>query len=379
MTDSMTALRRALHRIPELGFEEERTRETLEGALRDLGRQERIATTGIVVNFGSEAPAARLLLRADMDGLPIQEETGLPYASEHAERMHACGHDAHMAALVAACERVEGMSLGPLAVRALFQPAEEGKGGARQAIEEGALEGVDAAFGIHVWNELPVGTVALTRGGIMAGVVEVEFMIEGRGGHGALPHRTSDPVVAAAQLVLALQQVVSRYTDPSDPVVLTLGAIHAGDAFNVIPDEARILGTVRAFDPVVEREVEAAVRRVASGVALATETTIEVAWRRYTIPTVNDDAIRALVEEAAERVPGITTVLQDYRTMAGEDFGEILQLVPGCFALVGSGGPGAEPHHSPRFEIDEASLAISRDLHLAVIEVFAERHRSKLA
>ena len=257
MTDSMTALRRALHRIPELGFEEERTRETLEGALRDLGRQERIATTGIVVNFGSEAPAARLLLRADMDGLPIQEETGLPYASEHAERMHACGHDAHMAALVAACERVGGMSLGALAVRALFQPAEEGKGGARQAIEEGALEGVDAAFGIHVWNELPVGTVALTRGGIMAGVVEVEFMIEGRGGHGALPHRTSDPVVAAAQLVLALQQVVSRYTDPSDPVVLTLGAIHAGDAFNVIPDEARILGTVRAFDPGVEREAGA--------------------------------------------------------------------------------------------------------------------------
>ena len=211
----------------------------------------------------------------------------------------------------------------------------------------------------------------------MAGVVEVEFVIWGRGGHGALPHRTADPVVAAAQLILALQTVVSRHADPSDSVVLSLGSIHAGDAFNVIPDQVRILGTVRAFDPAVEVEIELAVRRIAGGVAEATETSIEVDWRRYTIPTVNDESFRSVVLEAASRVGGVDTVLEDYRTMAGEDFGEILDHVPGCFALVGSGGEGAEPHHSPRFDIDEDALEVCMDLHLEVIRVFLERQSSK--
>jgi len=379
MSSSLIELRRALHRIPELGFEEEETRSLLLRAVRGLGRLGSVARTGITVDFGAAEPTSRLLLRADMDGLPIQEETGLSFTSTHPERMHACGHDAHMAALAVACEQIDESALGDVAVRALFQPAEEGKGGARLSIEEGVLDGVDAAFGIHVWNELPVGTIALTRGGVMAGVVEVEFVIQGRGGHGALPHRTADPVVAAAQLVLAMQTVVSRVTDPDDSVVLTLGSIHAGDAFNVIPDQARILGTVRAFDPAVEVEVETAIRRIASGIGEATETSIEVSWRRYTIPTVNDESFRAVVLEAASRVAGIDTVLEDYRTMAGEDFGEILDHVPGCFALVGSGGEGAEPHHSPRFDIEEDALELCRDLHLEVTRVFIERHSSKLA
>ena len=377
MTASLIELRRALHRIPELGFEEEKTSALLGEAVRGLGRFGSIARTGITLDFGVQEPAHRLLLRADMDALPIEEETGLSFASTHPERMHACGHDAHMAALAVACREIDESSLGDVAVRVLFQPAEEGKGGARLAIEEGVLDDVDAAFGIHVWNELPVGTVALTRGGVMAGVVEVEFVIGGRGGHGALPHRTADPVVAAAQLVLALQTVVSRHTDPSDSVVLTLGSIHAGDAFNVIPDQARILGTVRAFDPAVEVEVETAVRRIASGIGAATGTSIDVEWRRYTIPTVNDEGVRSIVMEAASRVVGVDTVLEEYRTMAGEDFGEIIDRVPGCFALVGSGGEGAEPHHSPRFELDEAALEICRDLHLEVIRAFIERQRRK--
>lgn len=375
MTASLIELRRALHRIPELGFEEEKTSALLAEAVRGLGHFGSIARTGITLDFGVQEPAHRLLLRADMDALPIEEETGLSFASTHPERMHACGHDAHMAALAVACREIDESSLGDVAVRVLFQPAEEGKGGARLAIEEGVLDDVDAAFGIHVWNELPVGTVALTRGGVMAGVVEVEFVIRGRGGHGALPHRTADPVVAAAQLVLALQTVVSRHTDPSDSVVLTLGSIHAGDAFNVIPDQARILGTVRAFDPAVEVEVETAVRRIASGIGEATGTSIDVEWRRYTIPTVNDEGVRSMVMEAASRVAGVDTVLEEYRTMAGEDFGEIIDRVPGCFALVGSGGEGAEPHHSPRFELDEAALEICRDLHLEVIRAFIEQRR----
>jgi amidohydrolase len=187
VTASLIELRRALHRIPELGFEEEKTSALLGEAVRGLGRFGSIARTGITLDFGVQEPAHRLLLRADMDALPIEEETGLSFASTHPERMHACGHDAHMAALAVACREIDESSLGDVAVRVLFQPAEEGKGGARLAIEEGVLDDVDAAFGIHVWNELPVGTVALTRGGVMAGVVEVEFVIRGRGGHGALP------------------------------------------------------------------------------------------------------------------------------------------------------------------------------------------------
>jgi amidohydrolase len=363
-------LRRALHRIPELGFEEEKTRACIREELRGVGRSKDIAETGIVVDLGAETATRRLLLRADMDGLPVEEATGHDFPSTHPGRMHACGHDAHMAALVAACRGIDPDSLGDVSVRALFQPAEEGLGGALKVIEEGGLDGVDAAFGLHVWNELPVGTVAITRGGIMAGVVKLSFHIQGRGGHGALPHRTSDPVVAAAQLVLALQTVVSRQIDPNNSVVLSLGAIHAGDAFNVIPDEARILGTVRTFHTEVESDVEWAVRRVALGVAQSTDTSIEVEWTRYTIPTVNDDAMCGLVADAASRVEGIETILEDYRTMAGEDFGEILDHVPGCLVLVGSGGEGAEPHHSPRFDIDERALEHARDLHLEVVRSF---------
>jgi len=371
MISGLIELRRALHRVPELGFEEEKTQAALQEALRGVGAVRTIADTGLVVDLGAREPARRLLLRADMDALPIEEETGLEFTSSHPGMMHACGHDAHMAALVHACRSVDPSSLSDVGVRFLFQPAEEGRGGAMRAIEEGVLDGVDAAFGIHVWNELPVGTVALTHGGIMAGVVEVGFRVRGRGGHGALPHRAADPVVAAAQLIVALQTVVSRETDPHDSVVLTLGALHAGDAFNVIPDEARVTGTVRTFDVAVEVDVEAAVRRVASGIALATGTTIDVDWRRYTIPTVNDEAVASLATEAASRLESIEVILDDYRTMAGEDFGEILDRVPGCFALVGSGGPGAEPHHSPRFDIDEAALVVCRDLHLEVISSFA--------
>ncbi|MDP6946219.1 MAG: amidohydrolase, partial [Myxococcota bacterium] len=237
-------------------------------------------------------------------------------------------------------------------------------------IAEGGLDGVDMAFGIHVWNELPVGTVAVTSGGIMAGVVEVQFTVRGRGGHGALPDRALDPIVAGAELVLALQTIASRRTSPFDPVVVTIGSFRAGEAFNVIPEAATLVGTVRTFSVETERAVEKELRQIAEGVAGATGCTIDVAWHRYAGPTVNDADVASRVATAAARVDGIHTVLTDYRTMAGEDFGDILAAVPGCFVLLGSAppdGPPAEPHHSPRFDIDERVLPIARDLHLAVV------------
>ncbi|MGM0574457.1 MAG: M20 metallopeptidase family protein [Myxococcota bacterium] len=374
LREELITLRRALHRVPELGFEERTTRDVLREHVAGWGRARPIAGTGMVVDLGPEDAPHTLLLRADMDGLPIAEATGLAYASTHPGRMHACGHDAHMAALSVA-GRLLAEALPPgVRLRVLFQPAEEGKGGARACIDEGVLEGVDAAFGIHVWNELPVGTVAATRGGIMAGVVELGFRVRGRGGHGGLPHRTRDPVVAAAHLVTTLQTVVSRGSSPFDSVVLTVGAIHAGDAFNVIPDEAELRGTVRTLSEAQQERVREEVLRIAAGVGAATGTEIDVHWKVYAIPTVNDSEVAALVAEAAEGVPGVIDVRRDYRTMAGEDFGEILANVPGCFALVGSADPARgidEPHHSPRFAISEDVLPIACGLHRAVAERFA--------
>ena len=366
---SLQHLRRALHRIPELGFEEHRTRALVVDALHGLGVQRRIARTGLVVDLGPSDARSTLLLRADMDALPIEEENDQDYASTHPGRMHACGHDAHMAALVGAAPLLEEALPEGLRLRLLFQPAEEGAGGAALAISEGALDGVDAAFGIHVWNELPLGTVAVTPGGIMAGVVEVRFKLQGRGGHGALPDRARDPILAGAQLVTALQSVASRLTSPFEPVVVTLASFHSGDAFNVIPESAELTGTVRTFSRESEASVEAQMAEIVRGVATSSGVKIEMEWRRYAGPTVNDDEIARQLAAIAADVKGIDRVLTDYRTMAGEDFGDILEAVPGCFVLLGSGpadGSRAEPHHSPRFDIEEGVLEIARDLHLAV-------------
>lgn len=380
MTDTMSelvVLRRALHRVPELSFRERETSQILKAYVGRYAQVVPVADTGFYADLGPANAPRTLLLRADMDALPIQEETGLPFASAFSGRMHACGHDAHMASLaVAGSLLASAMPVG-LRVRLLFQPAEEGGGGALTCIEEGALVGVDAAFGIHVWNELSLGTIALTRGGVMAGVVELGLTITGQGGHGAIPHRTRDPVVAAAQLIMGLQTIASRRIAPVDPVVLTIGSIHAGDAFNVVPGTAELRGTVRGFSDEVLGEVERAVREVAAGIAQASGTHIGVTWTRHTRPTVNDVRMAALAEAAAaERMVGFARIHQDYRTLAGEDFGEIAHEVPGCFALVGSANPArglTEPHHSPRFDIDEAVLQVACDLHRAVAAEFAER------
>lgn len=372
-------LRRVLHRIPELGFQELSTSSVLAAELAAIGTPRPIAETGWVVDLGPPDAARTLLLRADMDGLPIREATGLDFASQHDGKMHACGHDAHMASLIFAARRLVADLPPDVRIRLLFQPAEEGKGGALRCIEEGVLEGVDAAFGIHVWNELPLGTVAATAGGIMAGVVDVSFRVSGRGGHGALPERTRDPIVAASRLVLALQTVISREESPLAAAVMTIGMIHAGDAFNVIPDEAQLRGTVRAFDPEQEERLREAILRVAAGVALTCDVRIEVDWQSYAAPTVNDAGFAALAARVCDELSGVREVRTDYRTMAGEDFGDFLAQVPGAFLLVGSGSPDgsrSEPHHSPRFEIDEGVLPLATDIHVAVTRAWAALPRT---
>ena len=371
----LVTLRRELHRIPELAFAENATSALLKSVVSRWGEVHPIARTGFYVDLVAGRAERTLLLRADMDALPIHEETGLDYASTHPGRMHACGHDGHMAALAVAGRLLAAAPPEGVRLRLLFQPSEEGGGGALACIAEGVLEGVDAAFGIHLWNELPLGTVALTTGGIMAGVVELGIEVIGQGGHGALPHRTRDPVVAAAQLVMALQTVASRRIAPVEPVVVTIGSIHGGDAFNVIPGVVKLKGTVRGFSEGALREIEDAVRGICAGIEVATGTEIKLGWKLSTRPTVNDARVADMAALACGRMVGLPRVVRDYRTMAGEDFGEILRFVPGCFALVGSANPErglTEPHHCPRFEFDEAVLRLSCDLHRAVAAEFGE-------
>src|SRR6185503_11832790 len=249
----LVALRRDLHQNPELAWAERRTAGRVAAFLEGSGLDVRagVAGTGLVATARG-AGARTVVLRADMDGLPIQEQSDAPYASRVPGVMHACGHDGHTA-IGAAAARVLGARRPAGTVRVLFQPAEEGEGGAQRVLAEGALEGADVILGIHLWNELPVGTIGVKAGPLMAAVDRLSIVVRGRGGHGGHPHRAADPVVAAAQVVLALQTLVSREVSPLDSAVLTVGAIHGGQAFNVIPDEVTLTGTVRTFDAALRR------------------------------------------------------------------------------------------------------------------------------
>ncbi len=366
------ALRRELHRLPELGFLEVKTSELLKKRMAGLGRIEPLGETGFYVDIGPGDASRTLLLRADMDGLPIQEATGLSYASIHDGHMHACGHDGHMAALVAAAYQVHESLSGDLRVRIFFQPAEEGRGGARYCIEQGVLQGVDAAFGLHLWNELPVGTIALPDGGVMASVVEFEVTFGGNGGHGALPERANNPIYAAS---LFADRVGNYALDLEGNGALSVGCIRAGDAFNVIPNSAFVKGTARAFDGDSDEAIEQAVRAIGKSIASDRGVDIEVVWKRHHAVTQNSPDFSQLARDAAHLVSGIDNVRTDYRTMAGEDFGEILAEVDGAYALLGSGKADGTsfPHHSPYFDIEERALPLAVALHQEVVRRFGER------
>ena len=371
MTLDPVQFRRELHKLPELGFSEFKTSCLLKETIAPIGEVKPLGETGFYVDLGSADASKTLLLRADMDGLPIQEETGLPYASIHPGHMHACGHDAHMAALMGVAFRLHASVPANLRVRLLFQPAEEGRGGARFCVEQGALDGVDAAFGLHLWNELPVGEVALPDGGVMASVVEFEVKFVGRGGHGALPERAKNPIYVAAAFAQSLGDYASSLTGRG---ALSVGAFSAGDAFNVIPETAEVKGTARAFDEQTETEMEHMARKL--GRALAEEHQVDVAfeWKRHHSVTANEPLFSSLARDAARSVADLHTVRENYRTMAGEDFGEILAEVKGAYALVGSGKKDGSsfPHHSPYFDVEEQAIPIAVELHCAVVREFSE-------
>jgi len=357
----LVALRRDLHQNPELAWAERRTAGRVAAFLEGAGLEVRegVAGTGLLATARGGA-GRTVLLRVDMDGLPIQEQGGAPYASRIPGVMHACGHDGHTA-IGAGAARVLGSRRPAGTVRVLFQPAEEGEGGAQRVLADGALDGVDVVLGIHLWNELPVGTIGVKAGPLMAAVDRLGIVVRGRGGHGGHPHRAADPVVAAAQIVLALQTVVAREVSPLESAVLTVGAIHGGQAFNVIPDEVTLLGTVRTFDAALRRSMPERIKRIAGGVASALQCEAVVEVRPGNPAVVNDAAVAGLARRAAARVVGEEGVLEPQPTMGGEDMAVYFERVPGCFVFVGSANPARgldQPHHSPRFDFDEAALAI---------------------
>jgi len=361
----LVSWRRDLHRHPELGFEEFRTRDVILEALRDLGLDPHVRCgTGVVAVVEGTGDGPTLLIRADMDALPVTERSTHTYVSVHPGKMHACGHDAHVATLLGLARTlVANRQQFRGRVKLVFQPAEEGPGGALPLIEDGVLEGprVDAAVGLHVWNHLPVGTVGVRAGAFMATTDEFRIHIHGQGGHGALPHLAVDAIAVAGQLIPALQTIVSRNVSPLASAVITLGTIHGGERHNVIAHEVTITGTARSFLPEVAELLPRRMHEIAEGIGRAMGARIEVDYRRVYPATVNDPAMTDLVRHAASRVVGAEQVVEVEPTMGGEDMAYFLQHVPGCYFFVGTANPenGLDrPHHHPEFDIDERGMAI---------------------
>lgn len=362
--EALVALRREFHAHPELAYAETRTAARVAEFLAGAGLQIRtgIGGTGLLASTQPRPGAAgrTVLLRVDLDGLPIQELNGVPYASQVPGRMHACGHDGHtamgaVAARVLATRALDGD------VRMLFQPAEEGEGGAQAAVADGVMEGVDLALGVHLWNELPVGTIGVKAGPLMAAVDRLRIVVHGRGGHGGQPQRSADPIVAAAHLVTALQSIVAREVAPVDAAVVTIGSIHGGEAFNVIPDEVVLTGTIRSFDASLRASMPERLTRIANGIAGALQCRAEVEVRQGNPAVINDARVAAIAARAAARVVGADNVVMPALTMGGEDMAIYFQRAPGCFVFIGSANPAKgldHPHHSPYFDFDEDALAV---------------------
>jgi IAA-amino acid hydrolase len=369
----IVAIRRKLHRHPELMYEEVETSRLVRETLDAMGVEYRwpVAETGVVAHIGS-GPGPCVALRADMDALPIHEEADVDFRSEVDGRMHACGHDCHIAMLLGAARLLKAREAElPGVVKLLFQPAEEGGAGGDRMCEEGALENpvVQRAFGIHVWPFVPSGTVAGRGGTFMAAAGMVRIKVVGRGGHAAMPHLNVDPVVTASKIVVELQTIVSREMDPLGAGVVSITTLRGGEAFNVIPQDVELTGTIRALTLEDLSWLQGRVREIVTHVAEANRCTAEVDFPGYDYPpTVNDAHCWGLVREIGDELLGEGSVLDVPPVMSGEDFAYYVQRVPGVF--VGLGVRNEElgatyTLHHPCFKVDEDALATGTALHVA--------------
>lgn len=358
------SMRRDFHMHPELGFQEVRTAGIVARELIEMGYEIKtgVAKTGVVALLEGTVPGPTLMLRFDMDALPILEQTNAAYASQNPGIMHACGHDGHTAVgLTIAKILKENQNQLKGTVKLVFQPAEEGLGGALAMVEDGVLENPrpNMALSLHVWNEKPQGWLGITPGPVMAASETFQVRILGKGGHGAVPHLTVDPVLASVQVVSALQAIVARNVAPLQSAVISVTMIHGGDAFNVIPSTVELRGTIRTFDPIVREMVLKRFNEVVENVAKAMGCETEITVKSITPAVVNDENITERIQSIAKQVLPEAEVDMDYRTMGSEDMAFFLREVPGCFIFIGSANhqKGLNfAHHHPRFDIDEAAL-----------------------
>jgi amidohydrolase len=383
MFDFSQQIRRDLHRYPELGFEEFRTADIVAHELASLGMevQTGVAKTGVVGLLDGDKPGPVVLARFDMDALPIQEETGTEYASRLPGKMHACGHDAHVAiGLTVARLLARHRHLLTGSVKFVFQPAEEGRGGGRTMVLEGVLENPnpDHVLALHIWNEHPLGWVAITAGPLLAGADVFKVTVTGKGGHGAMPHQTADPVVASAQLITAIQTIVSRNVAPLQSAVLSVTQVHGGDAFNVIPQQVVLQGTLRYFEPEVRHLVLERLQQIvtATAQAMGCQTRLEI--DDITPPVYNEPAIALQLQTLIRQIAPQLHLVDNFRSMVSEDMAFLLQKVPGCYFMVGSAFTEGEnfPHHHPRFDIDERCLPVAAGLMAAFIVNLLEKTSS---
>jgi len=370
--EEAVSVRRRLHRWPEAGFKEYKTSAFVAEYLKGLGLDSirtGVAGTGVVAELKGALPGPTLAIRADMDGLPITEKTGVEYKSEHEGWMHGCGHDAHTAGLLLTAKLLSGLR-SELAgtVRFLFQPAEEGPGGAEPMVKEGAMDGVDMVIGGHVWGDHKPGQVALLEGSMFAAPDEFRVKIQGVGGHAAAPHTAVDTIPILAAILNALQTIVSRKVEPGVPCVVTVGTVKAGYQFNVIADVCELTGTVRTYDPKLQDMVRKSIKDICEGIASSMGAKAEVEYIVRYPSLVNDPGVTGRMRQLAELMLGKDNVIVAKPTMGGEDFAYFLGKAPGTFMFIGSENKDGcfwnDAHH-PNFNLDEGALLTMMKLYAA--------------
>lgn len=360
--DYIIGLRRYFRMHPEIGGEEHQTQQKIMTELCAMGLEPRMAAgTGVIADIKGGLPGKTVALRCDIDALPIQDESDQPYRSRLEGKCHACGHDAHMAMVLGAARALAAQALMlPGNVRLIFQPSEERfPGGAEAMIRDGAMQGVDTVLGAHVWQPFGAGTIGISFGRAMASPDEYTITIQGKGGHGSMPHQTVDPILVGAQIVIALKSVVGTHVDPLEQAVVSLGMFKAGEVFNIIPDTAVLKGTVRSFDQKVRIAIFNTIEQIVGGICQAAGASYVLEKFLGYPPVINDCRVAQTAFEAARETLGESGVFEMGPVMAGEDFSYYLQQAPGAFIFIGVGNPDkgiVYPHHHPRFDMDEAAL-----------------------
>jgi amidohydrolase len=371
LKDLIINTRRDLHRIPETAYTEKKTSAYVADYLTKEGLdvQTEIAQFGVVGLMDTGKPGPTLMIRADMDALPLNEDTGLAFASQHKGAMHACGHDSHMAMVLGAAtvfKKVKNELSGT--IKFLFQPAEEGPGGAKPMIDAGVMDNpkVDYSIGCHVWPQLPEGTIGVKSGPLMAAMDRFDIKIFGKGGHGAMPHLCVDALEVGTQVVNALQRIVSRHMDPLAPTVVTVGTFHAGTAFNIIPGEAELSGTTRSFDLNFWKSSQERIEKIIRGVCDSMGADYELNFAFAYPPTINDEFMADVVGRCAAMVVGKEGVLVPDKIMGGEDFSFYAQKSKGCFFFLGVGREGSTPVHNAKFDLKEDLMLLGVETYCRV-------------